>query len=103
MSTLKANSDKKSFINIPHGIDNKRMRNMFTLNQIEILEKVFESTHYPDSSIREHLSSRLNLSVLRIQVWFQNRRAKFRKIDAQKQSKKAISRQSNIFFFFLKI
>ncbi|CAF0709705.1 unnamed protein product [Brachionus calyciflorus] len=62
-------------------IENKRIRNMFTASQIEILEKVFEQTHYPDSSIREQLSSRFNLSSMRIQVWFQNRRAKYRKMD----------------------
>lgn len=62
-------------------IENKRVRNMFTSSQIEILEKVFEQTHYPDASIREQLSSRFNLNSMRIQVWFQNRRAKYRKMD----------------------
>lgn len=63
-------------------IENKRVRNMFTASQIEILEKVFEQTHYPDSSIREQLSLRFNLNSMRIQVWFQNRRAKYRKMDS---------------------
>jgi hypothetical protein len=66
--------------------DNKRTRNMFTQSQIDTLERVFEQTHYPDSSIRENLSLSLNLSVPRIQVWFQNRRAKFRKLDVMEKS-----------------
>ena len=66
---------------------------MFSSSQIEILEKIFEQTHYPDSSIRNHLSSRLNLSVLRIQVWFQNRRAKFRKFDSQQRKLNSIEIQ----------
>ena len=63
-------------------IENKRIRNMFNTKQIEILEKVFEQTHYPDSTMREQLSKSLNLSAGRIQVWFQNRRAKYKKLDS---------------------
>ena len=63
-------------------IENKRIRNMFNTKQIEILERVFEQTHYPDSTMREQLSASLNLNVIRIQVWFQNRRAKYKKMDS---------------------
>jgi hypothetical protein len=63
-------------------IENKRIRNMFNTKQIEILERVFEQTHYPDSAMREQLSRSLGLRVVRIQVWFQNRRAKYKKMDA---------------------
>ena len=40
----------------------------------------FERTHYPDVNIIDRLSSLLNLSTERISVWFQNRRARFKKI-----------------------
>ena len=33
----------------------KTMRNMFSYSQIEILENIFEQTHYPDSTMREKL------------------------------------------------
>lgn len=65
----------------PIQIENKRVRNMFSEKQIEILERAFEQTHYPDLGMREELSRLLNLKPLRIQVWFQNRRAKYRKFD----------------------
>ena len=65
----------------PVHIENKRVRNMFSEKQIEILERAFEQTHYPDLGMREELSRVLNLKPLRIQVWFQNRRAKYRKFD----------------------
>lgn len=58
----------------------RRVRHNFTSNQSKSLEDVFDSvTHYPDFSLLTDLSRKLKLPVERIQVWFQNRRAKFRR------------------------
>ncbi|XP_058856263.1 homeobox protein NOBOX isoform X2 [Acipenser ruthenus] len=72
----------------------KKTRTLYNTDQLEELERMFQEDHYPDGEKRKEIAAAIGVTPQRIMVWFQNRRAKWRKIDktTQKQDKKYTGR-----------
>ena len=57
----------------------KRIRTIFTQEQLETLEQEFERQQYMVGPERQDLAASLSLTEAQVKVWFQNRRIKYRK------------------------
>ncbi|CAN7938745.1 unnamed protein product, partial [Ixodes hexagonus] len=57
----------------------RRVRTIFTADQLERLEAEFERQQYMVGPERLYLAAALRLTEAQVKVWFQNRRIKWRK------------------------
>ncbi|XP_052575017.1 homeobox protein NOBOX [Peromyscus californicus insignis] len=67
----------------------KKTRTLYRSDQLEELERLFQEDHYPDSDKRREIAQMVGVTSQRIMVWFQNRRAKWRKVEklSEKESR----------------
>ncbi|MGH0167957.1 UNVERIFIED_CONTAM: hypothetical protein FKN15_053879 [Acipenser sinensis] len=66
----------------------KRVRTVFTPEQLDRLEREFLKQQYMVGTERVDLAQTLNLSETQVKVWFQNRRIKWRKQSHEKKKAK---------------
>ncbi|XP_062505905.1 paired box protein Pax-6-like isoform X2 [Corticium candelabrum] len=58
-----------------------RTRLMFTRAQSRELERIYDNNKYPKLRTRLALAAQMNIAERRVQIWFQNRRAKTKRED----------------------
>ena len=78
-------------------LKSKRVRTIFTPEQLERLEAEFERQQYMVGPERLYLAHTLQLTEAQVKVWFQNRRIKWRKHHLEiTQQRLALIRQTQI-------
>lgn len=75
-------SDGKEESGGPHS--NRRRRTAFTSEQLLELEREFHAKKYLSLTERAHLAHTLRLSESQVKIWFQNRRAKWKRVKGQR-------------------
>ncbi|XP_015256854.1 PREDICTED: homeobox protein MSX-2-like [Cyprinodon variegatus] len=63
----------------PQGEKSRRIRTAFTLEQLQVLERSFQRSHYLSVLERHTIAAALRLSETQVKIWFQNRRTKWKK------------------------
>jgi hypothetical protein len=57
----------------------RKNRTTYSADQLEHLERSFLDSHYPSVQAREELGNQVKVTDAHVQVWFSNRRARWRK------------------------
>ncbi|KAI4871838.1 hypothetical protein NFI96_016396, partial [Prochilodus magdalenae] len=73
-------------------VPKKKTRTSYSSDQLLELERVFQEDHYPDAEKRKEIAISVGVTPQRVMVWFQNRRAKWRKTSKTTERKPPVSR-----------
>jgi len=82
-----SNEGVKKNTNITMGNDNDnqpKKRQRTSAAQLDVLEKVYQKEKLPSSDLRKELAEKLKMTPRRVQVWFQNKRAKEKRMSISK-------------------
>ncbi|KAJ3609447.1 hypothetical protein NHX12_023968 [Muraenolepis orangiensis] len=80
-TSLKSLNTLSDLLQPPPKLMEKKTRTLYTTDQLEHLDSLFHDDHYPDAEKRKVVAASVGVTPQRIMVWFQNRRAKWRKME----------------------
>lgn len=66
-----------------------RSRRRFTLDETEALEQAYKQSKRPSQEVKQRFARNFDTNVPRIQIWFQNRRAKEKKMSDSSTNQRA--------------
>jgi hypothetical protein len=69
-------------LNKPYPNSVTRRRTHLKPSQVAVLQETFVTNTLPDAAVRAQLAHELGVTERTVQIWFQNRRAKARKLEA---------------------
>lgn len=93
-SSFYPSNDARGYNESFQSVDSKP-RNRTSPKQLDVLEKVSQTVLKPDKSLRQRLSSELGMTQRQVQIWFQNRRAKIKKMKEPESGGKDIGQKKH--------
>ncbi|XP_026264847.1 rhox homeobox family member 2B [Urocitellus parryii] len=64
---------------LPADLQQPQEHTRFTPGQLQELESIFQRNQYPNGPVRKEIARQMGVTEARVQVWFKNRRARWRR------------------------